>query len=82
MAEPASPLDGAMHSVWLHGKWRWLTRNMTTEQREAAWDAVKRYSAELGDPDDEPLSEGWAWWRDDAPQDVWLTPATSSENSR
>jgi hypothetical protein len=55
-------LDGAMHSVWLHGNWRWLTQNMTTPEKEAAWAAVQRYSAALA-PDEEPLSDEWAWWR-------------------
>lgn len=58
-----SPLDGAVHSVWLHGDWCWLTQKMTTDQREAAWEAVKRHSAVLNDGDPAPLSEGWAWWR-------------------
>lgn len=80
-ASATSDLDGAMFSVWLHGNWRWLTRKMTTAQREAAWASVQRYSAAQGDPDDEPLSEGWAWWRDDAPQDVWITDASAEQGS-
>lgn len=56
-------LDGAMHSVWLHGNWRFLTMKMTTQEREAAWTAVKRYSAHL-DPTAEPLDDTWAWWRE------------------
>lgn len=58
-------LDGAMHSVYLHGKWRWLTQNMTTEEREAAADAVQRYSRVLNAIDDEePISdEHLRWWR-------------------
>lgn len=45
-------LDAAMHSVWLHGQWYWITRSMTTEEREAAWGAVQRYGARLhpGEP--------------------------------
>lgn len=59
----ATALDGAMHSVWLHGRWRWLTSNMTTDEREAAWEAVKRFNLAL-DPYDEPLSDDLgAWWR-------------------
>lgn len=63
--EPA-PMDGAMHSVWLHGKWRWLTSKMTTEQREAAADAVQRYSTWLNRQDDELSGEvlDLRWWRD------------------
>lgn len=56
-------LDGAMHSVWLHGKWRWLTEQMTTAQREAAWAAVKRHSAIINDGTGNELSDVSAWWR-------------------
>jgi hypothetical protein len=42
-------MDGACHSVWLHGKWRWLTRKMTTAEKEAFADAVERFSASLDD---------------------------------
>ncbi|HWB37974.1 MAG TPA: hypothetical protein VHA75_18310 [Rugosimonospora sp.] len=59
-------LDAAMHSVWLHGKWRWLTSNMTTEQREAAWAAVQRYNARLH-PGEPPMPDRLgAWWREGA----------------
>jgi hypothetical protein len=60
------PIDGAMHSVWLHGKWRWLTSKMSTEQREAAADAVQRYSSWLNRQDRELSSEvlHLRWWRD------------------
>ncbi|WP_431977591.1 hypothetical protein [Micromonospora haikouensis] len=54
-------LDGAAHSVWLHGKWRWLTRKMTTEEREAFADAIERYSAYLA-PDDPARVD--RWWRE------------------
>lgn len=60
-------LDAAMHSVWLHGDWRWLTRSMTTEQREAAADAVQRYSDRLAAKDARsPSTElDLRWWRED-----------------
>lgn len=55
-------LDGAFHSVWLHGKWRWLTSKMTTEEREAAADAVIRYNTVHLDND--PLDvHAIRWWR-------------------
>lgn len=61
------PGDGAWHTVWLEGKWRWITSRMTTPQREHAADAAARYNRYLaeydGDPDrSEP--EGLRWWRD------------------
>jgi plasmid stability protein len=61
------PGDAAWHSVWLHGNWRWLTKNMTTPEREHAADAVARYGQHLDTLDgcdrfEEP--EGLRWWRD------------------
>lgn len=67
--EPPFPGDAAWHSVWLHGDWRWLTKNMTTAEREHAADAVARYGAHLDAIDGEDRSEepeGLRWWRDDA----------------
>ena len=55
-------LDTAMHSVWLHGDWRRLTQAMTTEEREAAADAVQRYSDHTGALDG-PIA-GLRWWRE------------------
>lgn len=51
------PGDGAWGSVWLHGKWKWLTKNMTTPERELAADAVARWSAALH-AEDEDLEAG------------------------
>lgn len=58
------PLSAAMHSVWLHGDWRWLTKNMTTEEREASADAVQAYSDHLNRQDDEAPTglSGLRWW--------------------
>lgn len=59
-------LDGAMHSVWLHGSWHSLTKRMTTGEREAAWSAVLRADARLK-PDGigllDPNDNYGAWWR-------------------
>ncbi|BCK73966.1 hypothetical protein Srufu_079190 (plasmid) [Streptomyces libani subsp. rufus] len=60
--DKALPGDAAWHSVWLHGDWRWLTKNMTTAEREHAADAVQRYSTHL-EPD-EPDIDGLRWWRE------------------
>ncbi|MFD9443452.1 hypothetical protein [Streptomyces sp. NPDC060001] len=61
------PGDGAWGSVWLHGNWKWLTKNMTTPERELAADAVARWSAALH-AEDEDLEagepDGLRWWRD------------------
>jgi hypothetical protein len=58
-------LDGAMFSIWLHGNWSWLTKNMTTPEKEAAADAVERHGRATREPD-EPWEtpERLRWWRD------------------
>lgn len=59
--------DGAWGSVWLHGNWQWLTKNMTTPERELAADAVARWSAALDDDDpEEGEPDGLRWWREAA----------------
>lgn len=56
-------LDSAMHSIWLHGNWHWLTRNMTTEEREAAAAAVERSWAADTMADGEPAPRvNLRWW--------------------
>ena len=64
-----SPGDGAWHTVWLEGKWRWITSRMTTPEREHAADAVARHNATLAAADGEPdrgEPSDLRWWRDDA----------------
>ncbi|MCU1613693.1 MAG: hypothetical protein JWO98_1233 [Frankiales bacterium] len=61
------PGDAAWGSVWLHGNWRYLTKQMTTPEREHAADAVARWSAALNADDqdlDDGEREGLRWWRD------------------
>jgi chromosome segregation ATPase len=59
----ATVLDRAMHTVWLHINWRYVTSQMTTDEKEATWAAVKRYNAAIDA--DEPLTDAnWVWWRD------------------
>lgn len=58
--------DAAWASIELHGNWRWLTRNMTTEQKTAAADAVERHW-DLIEADDPGLTheasrEEVRWW--------------------
>jgi hypothetical protein len=59
--------DDAWGSVWLHGKWSYLTQKMTTEQREYAADCVAHWNARLAEEDEEPdrgEPEGLRWWRE------------------
>lgn len=63
MRDRLATLDSAMHSVYLHVKWRWLTTQMTTAEKEAAADAVDRHNATY--PPDDRGSPVERWWRDD-----------------
>ncbi|MFF8840525.1 hypothetical protein [Streptomyces sp. NPDC015130] len=59
--------NGAWHTVWLEGRWAWVTKKMTTEQREFAADRVAAYSAFLAAVDGEverAEPEGLRWWRE------------------
>lgn len=60
------PLDHAMWTVWLQsGRWRWVTRKMTAEAREAAVAAVLRYDRALkvDESAEDLLARGsLAWW--------------------
>lgn len=62
------PGDAAWGAVWLHGNWKWLTKNMTTPEREHAADAVACWSAALNAEDHDLEAgepEGLRWWRGD-----------------
>lgn len=58
--------DSAWGTVWLHVGWRSLTRQMTTEERTAAADAVERHWAavEVDDPSctHEASRADLRWW--------------------
>ncbi|PVC80570.1 hypothetical protein DBP19_36140 [Streptomyces sp. CS090A] len=66
----ATTQGAAWHAVWLHCDWHWLTKNMSTAEREYVADAVQRYSNLLaaynGVNSAEPHAEldGLRWWRD------------------
>lgn len=63
-----TPENGAWHTVWLEGKWRWITSRMTTPQREYAADRVAAYDWYLAHCDKElgrAEPEDLRWWRDD-----------------
>ncbi len=57
-------LSEAMSSVWLHGNWRWLTKNMTTEERTAAANAVDRAHAAITDDPECAAIRADRWWLD------------------
>jgi hypothetical protein len=60
------PGDDAWGSVWLHGDWRQLTRQMDTPAREHAAAAVMRWMRALDAVDGRPARpepEELRWWR-------------------
>jgi len=62
-----TPENGAWFTVWLEGNWPWISKKMTTPQREYAADRVAAYSRYLATCDgdlerEEP--EGLRWWRE------------------
>lgn len=58
----SAALDAAMHTVWLHGDWFWLTRSMTTEEKEAAAAAVRRHDVGTGEPGGPIDDRELRWW--------------------
>lgn len=62
LPEPTA-LDRAMHAVWMHS--RYQTVKMTTEEREAAADAVQRVADYMAIKDGVPLRDLLAlrWWK-------------------
>lgn len=63
---PTGPGDEAWGTVWLHADWRYLTKQMSTPEREHAADAVARWMAKLDEADGEVRTEPeeLRWWRD------------------
>ncbi|MEU5660128.1 hypothetical protein ABZ802_31595 [Streptomyces sp. NPDC047737] len=62
-----TPENGAWFTVWLEGNWSWVTKKMTTVQREYAADRVAAYSRYLAECDNEldlGEPEGLRWWRE------------------
>lgn len=56
-AEEIRELEELLANIWLYVKWRSVTKELTTEQRERWLKAINANS-----PEDEPLDESWRWW--------------------
>jgi hypothetical protein len=66
-AETITAYEDLLGSIWLYIGWRYVTKQLTTEQKEMFADAVESSSRQLNDDDpSEPLDVD-RWWRDDAP---------------
>jgi len=64
-ADERRQYEDLLGSIWLYIPWRFITRQLTTEQKELFADVVEAWSARLNenDPDEEPTSPE-RWWRD------------------
>lgn len=67
VAEQITAYEDLLGSIWLYIGWRYVTKQLTTEQKEMFAAAVESSSRRLNDDDpSEPLDVD-RWWRDDAP---------------
>lgn len=70
--------DGLLSSIALYIKWRYVTRQLTTKQKDLFADALERESIRVHGPDGEDPEPDMArlpsyaprWWRDDQPADT------------
>lgn len=58
-------LDAACHSAYLHIKWKYVTKQMTTEEKEAFADACDRAAEHAAREDGNKPHLVPRWWRDD-----------------
>jgi DNA repair exonuclease SbcCD ATPase subunit len=59
LTEKIYQLEHMLGAIWLYVKWRYVTKQLTTEEKELWADAVDKF----GDPDDRgPKAE--RWWRE------------------
>lgn len=59
--------EDLLGSIWLYIKWEYVTRQLTTPQKELFADAVDAWSARLNEGEPEELrveSGARRWWRD------------------
>lgn len=60
-------MQDLLGSIYLYVKWRWLTKQLTTEQKEMWADAVDAWNERLrqAEGDEDPGLRAERWWRDD-----------------
>lgn len=60
--EAVGPYEDLLASIWLYIEWRYVTTQLTTEQKELFADSVDRSHERTHDGTDEP-SKAERWWR-------------------
>lgn len=67
VAEEITAYEDLLGSIWLYIGWRYVTKQLTTEQKELFAAAVEASSRRLNDDDPSEPCDVDRWWRDDAP---------------
>lgn len=62
----AGRYEDLLGCIWLYINWRYVTKQLTTPQKEMFADAVEAWSARLAADDGEQGGKADRWWRDDA----------------
>jgi hypothetical protein len=55
--------EDLLGSIWLYIGWRYVTKQLTTPQREMFADAVEAWSRRMNNDDPDELSGVERWWR-------------------
>ena len=61
----AEPYEDLLSSLWLYVQWRWITKQLTTEQKDLFADAIDAHHVRMNADDphwEMPPVE--RWWRD------------------
>ena len=59
---PLIDLQNLLGDIWLYSNWAYVTRQLTTPQKELWLGAVAAWHKRLG-PGEEFDTDEWAWWR-------------------
>jgi len=59
---PLIDLQNLLGDIWLYSDWAYVTRQLTTPQKELWLGAVAAWHKRLG-PGEEFDADEWAWWR-------------------
>ena len=64
-----TPHQELLASIYLYVNWQYVTRQLTTEQKDLWADAVDANRAFWGSSDGEDYGKAPRWWRDDYQED-------------
>jgi len=61
VVEHVDLLESILGNTWLYINWHFITKHLTTEQREAFADAVDAWSEAMNPEEPNPVAD--RWWR-------------------